>query len=51
MGGRVNTAVWVEASHRWRVDVQKDGAFTAPNRAGTASGKQTERRTPGWMKE
>src|SRR5699024_12610685 len=26
-------------------------AFTAPNLAGTGSGKQTARRTPGWMME
>ena len=25
MGARVNTAIWMESSQRWRIDVQKDG--------------------------
>ena len=54
MGARVNTAIWMESSQRWRIDVQKDGvrrSFYSSKLAGTGSGKQTARRTPGWMME
>ena len=51
MGGRVNTAIWVEASHRWRVDVQKDGVrrsfyCSKPGRNGQ---REANRKADAWL--
>ena len=53
MGARVNTAIWMESSHRWRVDVQKDGVrrsfyCSKPGRNGQ---REANRKADAWLDE
>ena len=53
MGGRINTAVWLESSQRWRVNVQKDGVRRSfySSKPGRNGQREANRKADAWLDE
>ena len=52
MGARVNTAIWMESSQRWRIDVQKDGVRRSfySSKPGRNGQREANRKTDAWYR-
>lgn len=51
MGARVNTAIWMESSQRWRIDVQKDGVRRSfySSKPGRNGQREANRKADAWL--